>query len=308
MVRFTTQDIGGDESGIPDLVGLSADNTKPFLGEVKFDAGLTRHQPVSYLRRLQERPGHGLLLFLVPEARAFMVWAEVRRRCSGPEGVSLGPDQSSELPMMLASADNVTVALTSWKEVLTVLENALQADDDAQTLWDLRQLRAMCDRQDQEAFVPLTNQDLDSRPAQRYYQFINLSLEAVESLSASGVATALGKTSFIRDWGGRYLFLGGWECYLGISWEHWANDRATPIWLVITDLRAPENPALTETLSELKLKDPPKLLSDGRRHIFPIHLKEHADRDIVREDIIHQLREIAALLAKAPPADTEQAP
>ena len=309
IIRFETQDVTADDTGIPDLVGLSADNRKPFLGEVKFDAGLTRHQPVSYIQRLQQHSGRSLLLFLVPEARAYMVWTEIRRRCNGTEGVQLGPDLSSELPMMRASVDDITVALTTWKEVLNVLESALRKDEDEQTLWDVRQLRAMCDRQDSEAFVPLTSQDLESRIAHRYYQLIDLSLEATESLALTGVATGLGNAAYIRDWSGRYVYLGGWNCWLGISWEHWRSKRATPIWLVITDPRALNDPALAEALSELKLKDPPLLLSDGHRHIIPIHLKEHADRDSVLEDMNQQVREIAALLEKAPPPspDNDQA-
>jgi hypothetical protein len=50
-LHYVTQS-SGDDGAIPDLAGLGSDGSTPLLIEAKFWAGLTNHQPVSYLRRL----------------------------------------------------------------------------------------------------------------------------------------------------------------------------------------------------------------------------------------------------------------
>jgi hypothetical protein len=55
----------GDDGGIPDLVAYDARGRSPLLGEAKFDAGLTDHQPVTYLARLPT-DGGAVLLVIAP--------------------------------------------------------------------------------------------------------------------------------------------------------------------------------------------------------------------------------------------------
>ena len=52
--------------GKPDIRGVSGNKQDLLLIECKLWAGLTEHQPVTYLNRL---PQDGVLLFIVPEQR-----------------------------------------------------------------------------------------------------------------------------------------------------------------------------------------------------------------------------------------------
>ena len=58
----------------PDLVGRTEHGEELLLIEAKFWAGLTEHQPITYLQRL---PPGGALLFVVPEARLPSIWNEL---------------------------------------------------------------------------------------------------------------------------------------------------------------------------------------------------------------------------------------
>ena len=66
-LTFRTQ-VPSDNLGRPDLVGFDDQRLEALIVEAKFWAGLTEHQPVSYLRQLPAgRPS--ALLFVAPETR-----------------------------------------------------------------------------------------------------------------------------------------------------------------------------------------------------------------------------------------------
>ena len=52
----------------PDMVGIDSDKKEIVIFEMKFYASLTKNQPFTYLKRLQNNKGKGLL-FICPESR-----------------------------------------------------------------------------------------------------------------------------------------------------------------------------------------------------------------------------------------------
>src|SRR5438445_10840946 len=55
-LQFRTQSYADDQA-IPDLLGVDETGSELLLVESKFWAGLTNHQPVTYLKRLNEHGG-----------------------------------------------------------------------------------------------------------------------------------------------------------------------------------------------------------------------------------------------------------
>jgi hypothetical protein len=302
VLRFETQYMAGEDVGIPDLIGLATGGGRPLFGEVKFDAGLTSNQPVSYLRELLRAELPGLLLFIVPERRVSMVWAEVRRRCNTEE-LELTSDLPNSAPLTVAAMNQVRVGIISWAEVLNSLEDSLRGDSDRQSLYDLRQLRAMCERLDREAFVPFDSRDLDGRSGRRLEQFIRLVYELTEDvLFADGTVRLDGLSRTASGaYIGRYVSIAGWQCLLQVNWGLWASRRNTPIWLELNDWKARGYTPLSEELAPLLTDDPPRMLiADGWKRLIPIYLKEGASRDEVREDMANQIRSVAVFLQRVP--------
>lgn len=119
-LTFRTQAFGADQA-IPDLVGEDGEGVERLLVEAKFWAGLTEHQPVSYLQRL---PADGLLLFLTPAQRMATLWPELQRRCAlkempAQEVVATSGELSS------ARVAGRVLALSSWRALLDVLTQRL---------------------------------------------------------------------------------------------------------------------------------------------------------------------------------------
>lgn len=74
-IEYVDVQVSQGAGGRPDLVGANSTRESILFCEVKFWAGLTENQPVSYLRELS--PG-GLLVFIAPKARKAKLWLELR--------------------------------------------------------------------------------------------------------------------------------------------------------------------------------------------------------------------------------------
>lgn len=124
-LRFQTQ-ASGEDSAIPDLVGIDVDGDQVFLIEAKFWAGLTDNQPITYLKRLPENK-NGILLFIAPALRFQTLWPELLRRC-GNGAIVFKQEKaiSDELNVVHLTANHI-LTLVSWRSVLSVILQELDA-------------------------------------------------------------------------------------------------------------------------------------------------------------------------------------
>jgi hypothetical protein len=303
--HYFTQVRNETDGSIPDLVGVSENGAEPFLGEVKFDAGLTSNQPAAYLQQLLRQDSHGLLLFIVPERRLHMVWNDVRRR-SKIHGLELEREHNVAPGLLSSRHKEVVVAIVTWSELLSFLEGGLQGEVDKPALWDVRQLRAMCDEQERHAFFPLEERDIESRIGRRVKEINSLNYEITSDvLSADGTAQLLGRVTNTSTWSGRYMMIAGWWCMLQINFDLWAEERPTPIWLMINDSRIYGYEPLNNALRPLAAEDPSRLVVRHGVYYIPIYPGLRVERDILREDISEQVRKIAALMRNAPAPENE---
>lgn len=290
--RFETQQAAETDSGIPDLVGITATGDAPLLVEAKFSAALTAHQPVTYVRRLEmlERPT--LLLFLVPIRRAEPVWHQIVQRC-----VDVGIELTiSDHARRVARWRNVTVALTSWSELLDELSKVLGPNEHQTELGELAQLRGLCEREDREAFRPLTDDELSGSVGQRMVELNTLLVEAVDVLTSEGRADVRNLRWSAGDgWFGKYFRLKGHQCLLHVNFQRWGRERSTPLWLRLWFSDTGPISAL-DSISHL---GPSRLITTGGRTLLPLDLPTGVDRDAVLDRILTQLREVEILLPDA---------
>ena len=127
----------------PDLVGYDADGAESVIFEVKFWAKLFQGQVASYFKLLPRNQTSALLI-VGPEVRREVLWAEILRQL-GTERAAAPKD--SNRVRSLAIPDGRWVMLTSWRVLLEAL-----AERGHDVRGDVRQLQALCERQDDEAF------------------------------------------------------------------------------------------------------------------------------------------------------------
>lgn len=289
----------GQDNAIPDLVSLDALGRPVVIAEAKFWAGLTDNQPLTYIRRLpSDVPS--VLLFIAPAMRFPTLWPELQQRCRAG-GYPLAGSQTLGTEFVAAHlSDTQTLALASWRSILAFIMQALEAEGQTNAASDVLQLQGLCERMDDEAFLPLRSEELTDESATRIVQFCDFIDEVTKLAVAQELASVKGlSTGAGAGYYGRFMRLRGGNCFLSFNARRWARLRSTPIWLSFADSdwnwRA--TPELREKLSALEFQEPPRLLVDDGHFTVPINLPLGVERAEVIASVLEQLRDLAGYLA-----------
>ena len=289
--------VTGDDSARPDLVGLD-DGKQRLVIEAKFWAGLTDHQPVTYLGRLPH--DGGALLFVVPAARLELVWAELQRRCAAA-GITMADGPTALTGTRTArSPDGRSLAIVSWRALLAPLGFRLETADDRGAKEDVAQLRGLCDRMDAVAFLPVTSEDLTSHRYRRVVEFGEIVDEVTTRLVSQGVAKTKGtRSAGANGYYGRYLILRGFPVFLICDIRKWMKYASTPLWLSVYGprWRQSDRQAVRRVLAGLETTTPPRMFiaADG----FPtvaLLVPTGVERAAVVDRVVEQVLEVGALI------------
>ena len=280
IVRVETQ-VVADDGSRPDLVCFDAGAQKRIIVEAKFWAGLMDEQPNAYLEQLPNS-GRSALLFVAPGVRADTLWASIDRMVTDG-GIQLkSMTASNGVRSARVSGTEKYLMLASWTRVLNgMLAVAESSDIEA----DVRQLRGLAQREDEDAFLPLHAEELAPAFARRMRVYVRLVNDAVYARGVGGgwiTVTGLRTTSQIYGYGRYFRFegvVGDW--WFGINHEMWASVADTPLWL--TDW----GQARTDLMEAAE--------QAGYRvcdRWIAITLRTGVEYDEVLEDVVRQLREI----------------
>lgn len=294
---FYTTQVFGEDTTIPDLVGSTPEGHQVAIIENKFWAGLTPNQPNGYLKRLPINQA-GILLFIVPEKRLVLVWNELLRRLS-PKRIDRQKEENNFSKKIWVNKLH-SLAICSWDSILNYMLQKMEVAGDHQIASDIRQILSLCNRMDQDAFLPLNSEELSSNETgKRILQYGQLVDEVVEILISEGFASTKGmRAAGGSGWYGRYHRLTGNGCLLYFSAEHWGKLAATPIWLRVKDNRWKVTEDLLRSLAPLELSQPTRLFRVFGGVYIPIYLPVGVEKPDVVESILDQMHEIAALLPK----------
>lgn len=301
-LNFQTQK--GEDNKRPDMWGLEGGRPCVFI-ENKFWAGFTENQPVEYIKLLAGHDTEGLLLMVVPAVRQESAWREMLKRLS--EAV-IGYDEqkpTADIPRLIKTSLGPLLALTSWSKLLQSIDDELA--DEPQTRNDLIQLSALCETAANDAFIPLSAEELTN---QRHPAMVSQLVKVITRVyevgltegffSGEGVSTA---SSFERI--GRYVKFptaADINAWLGIAFPLWQKYGISPLWLMFSDTkwcRGSEVRVIIEPWSETK-----GVFTCNESSGFHVSISIPAgeDFDYVVRDILKQLKEIAGKLKELPPA------
>lgn len=234
-LQFKTQQIEGTIR--PDMWGF-ADNQPRVFVENKFWAGLTDNQPLSYLKQLAAYPQPTVLLVIAPAAREQTLWRELNHRLAA-KGISTTARAAA--PAVPCSADTQlgpVLALTSWGNVLSILEH--ECADDPSARGDLVQLRALCDSADADAFAPVSRAEVTDQRAPAFITQLGRIVQSVVDLAVTQRTLFVDGLRPQASWQriGRYVRVsgdaagGGAGAWFGIHFALWKTHGTTPLWLI----------------------------------------------------------------------------
>jgi hypothetical protein len=305
-LRWQTQSIG--EAGeIPDLVGVDEEHQKRIVVEAKFWAGLTDHQPVSYLKSLPMSQT-GVLLFIAPDARLTTLWPILQRRCQEAQIAQSRETLSARLPpqlRVLSINEHHCLALTSWSAVLNYLLVKVETAGETDVAGDIQQLLGLCASQDTEAFRPLQSEELTSDTGRRILQYCALVDDVTKQLALTGKVSTKGLgTSTGAGYYGRYLRIKKFGALLMFSSYFWTHLGDAPLCLRLYDIVTEEwlidAEKSRKALASLEMESPPRLQIVDDAVIVPLHLPLGVERDEVVRDMVAQIQSVISLLSTRP--------
>lgn len=293
MHRVADEVVGEGRERV-DLVAYDQQGAERVLIEAKFWAGLTENQPGTYLRRLLSDGRPAVLLFIAPELRLPTLWPHVKSRAAEASfRLEANAETGGIRSATIATASNQRLMLTSWRALLGAMAARVQVDGDGLAAEDIRQLEALCERQDTDAFLPLRADELAPEVPRRLRDLRRLVDDAVAEATRSGFANKQGLAVASRPEGyGTYLRLGSetagaWAgAWFGVNVELWLSD-GHPLWVQFYKFERDSEGDMPIEVIEGKL---------GRREVA-LKLPVGKEYDEVLAAVVDGLREAARTLA-----------
>ena len=286
-VNTAKTEVIGDGGERPDLAYMDGNGTERVLIEVKFWAGLTTNQPVTYLDSLPEdRPS--ALLVVAHSIRLETLWPELNARAGE---FPMSNEGSATEARWVSAGDSRHLILISWTNLLSRMEGAA---NDEQTWSNIRQLQGLADQQDAEEFLPLRAEQL-SPEIPRLILNLNRLVDDVSS------------RIFATDWASRdrmqkrwdeglfqYMTVSGLSVWIGVNYYFWRDYETTPLWIGFNNSVREHEERILRNLKPIRWKEPSQFIEDD--WIIPIRLKTGIDYEKVVDDVVGQLSYVAELL------------
>lgn len=229
MLQYVCQSVGNsEEKERPDMAGLDSKGNETVLCEMKFYATLTPNQPNTYIDRLVENTGKGLL-FVCPTARKTNLWAKLNELCKN-RSLDIVDDYCVKV-------DGVSLAIISWHEVIERLKQVASSVAN-EFLADIAQLEGYCQRIDSEAFIPFKDEDISAEMASkcdRYYQVIDEVAELFCADEKHKTSKKGLKSSAYKKGYAKYLYIDNFAISLNYDRDLWKNSECleTPFWVSV---------------------------------------------------------------------------
>ncbi len=288
LVHFQTQ-VTYEDGSRPDMIGYDKDGRNCLIVESKFWASLLLGQASGYFGQL-DATGPGVLMFIAPATRITTLWEEIRRQMeSAEEPVTLESIETVESMRKARVVDSdKRLMLVSWDFLMDRLAAAVPADSLVAS--DIRQLRGLARREDNDAFLPINTEELGPSLARRI-QWLNQLIDDVvdgHGVRQGWMSTKGLRATAQRDGYGRYFRFTGvtGDLFLCVNFGRWATSGDTPLWLWIDH-------TVPVVAAQLRGKVPSVVEygSNGPYNV-PLYLPVGVEYDRVLADVVRQVREI----------------
>ena len=283
------------ESIQPDMWGYQGDKPRVYI-ENKFWAGLTENQPIAYLKHLSKYTQPSILLVVVPEVREQTVWQELNRRLIKEDVSTIKTEAPPGLVHTAKTSIGPILAITSWTKLLAFLE--LELADEPSARSDLLQLKALCDAEDNDAFAPLSAEEISDQRTPKLLLQLSAAVEGAVKLGTTkeilDTKKLMPQSSTERV--GRYIWFNSTPkifVWVGINFILWKKYGRTPLWILFYPNELKKSQAAKLLLEEWSAKN------GNFRHnneiVIPIDLPTGEDKDEVIRSILDQFKNIIAV-------------
>lgn len=296
LVHATTQSAPRG-SGRLDLAAYDGAGSLRLIIVSKFRAPLLSGQASGYVDYLDDQQP-SVLLFVAPEVRHTSLWSKINQQFDEADNKHLTRVHDNALIKAAEVSDSrKRIAMTTWGTLLDLLGDADTATGD-----DIRQLKGLARAQDDQAFLPLSADDLSASIPRRMLDFNRIVNDVVDAhgvhlgwMTTEGLRAAAHCEGYLRHF--KFLSQGGnrtsSDLALAVSCEQWAESASTPLWLRIRH-DCPTEIAAVRTRSEIEHS-----WSPGNPMWIPLRLLTDSEYPDVLEHVVAQVEDVRDIVLSA---------
>jgi hypothetical protein len=244
---------------------------------------------------------------IVPKKRELMMWRELSRRLGDERMLTAGEDSPAGIVRSITTKQGPVLALTSWGELLSLLK--VEASNDPDATSNLRQLRALCDAADNEAFMPIyANEATNQHIPMLILQLGILIEDSVKKARDEGVLDTTGnRTGMSWDTIGRWAKFSSnqvvrAEAWFGIHFSLWKKHGGTPLWLSFTASSYGRAPEVSRYIKPwAKRNGIITAIHNKNCFAVAVNITVGKERDKVVDDIVDLFKRVAEELSSLEP-------
>lgn len=293
----------------PDLIGSDEHGNRNLIVEIKFWAGLTENQPITYLKALPSGTP-GILLVICPAQRIEVLWEKLVTKVA-ESSLNHGATTRMESGFLYCPVnDQHHMVALSWRQLLGVLRREAETANDYTFLSDTTQLQGLCDRMDSQAFLPLHPDHIGSDVGMRIQHFANIVDELVAEMrmnhdaDTTGLSTGGGQSTYVR-----FFRLGVFGLGFQYSPRYWSQYGDTPFWLKLDFLSGPagwsEASWISKGLDKLPSGKYYRIPYGDEGNIVGLNVPTGVEHEGVLNALIEQVKEVVTIVASAQPEPTD---
>lgn len=286
VMKYSCQATGENQER-PDMSGKDHSGRELVLCEAKFYAGLTDNQPLTYLKRLKDEDGKGLI-FICPQARITSLWSKLQELCA--------EEDVEEVSSECIVVNGVPMAIISWAEIIFELQRIASACV-PEALSDLNQLDGYCKEMDMNAFIPFTSEELGAITARKQNRYREVIIKTTEYIHADKNLKTTKATRGSYNGGFEYkMEIEEYKVHIAYDENLWLNtdSKECPFWLLIRTKDGEQDERIMAMLEKLPVLD----TDNGvwANTYIALEPKVNAPLDEVAEDLKEQVYHYISLI------------
>ena len=297
--RFVQTQAVEETGATPDLACFDRYGEKHVLIEAKFDARLTKNQPIQYLRHLPcDKPS--VLLVVAPERRLKSLWAEMTELLREMDDFTISEEIAAEGLRAASVSDSSSLMLVTWEHLLHRLATRAGEKSETDTLRSIAELQGVVEYEVLNAWQTPSSDwaELAELDVKHFRELIDGAIRNASHegwARTEGFSTGGGATGYVR-----YFAIGQVSVWLGYDLRMWETCGG-PLWFGFQESAQRNIGTVRESLRGLSAKRPQNYLHDvpawsQKRDYIRIEMPGKVELPYALEALLVQLREIADAL------------
>ena len=197
---------------------------------------------------------------------------------------------------------NVKMNIFTWQSIISTIKQELIAEN-SKLLSDLDQLSGLCSKIDEEAFLPIQDEEVGINVAKRIYGYYGLIDKVTDKLilKLNASTEGLRASSFYGGYRS-YMEINEWSVDLQLNMKYWIEKAETPLWIGIKKVIKPQkkweySPVIKKRVIRLDEVNPEYVfINQNGETLLPLFLPTGVDEATIIDNLVSFIGKVFKVL------------